>query len=597
MKRWVTVLLANWKERFTPFNSWLGELRNIKTLKADAVAGLTVALVLVPQSMAYAQLAGLPAYVGLYASFLPVMFAALWGSSRQLATGPVAIVSLMSAASLQSILGESPSTETYLFYAAFLAIAVGIFQLALGLLQLGKLVDFLSHPVVIGFTNAAALIIATSQLSKLFGISVESGEHHYETVWNILLGIPHTHVVTLIIAVFSIFVLVYLKKVAPSLPNVLIAVVLCTLISWGVGFEALGGQVIGDIASGLPGFSIPRIDFSHFTQLFMSAMIIALIGFVEAISVSKAIASQTRQRLSANQELVGQGVANITAGLFQGYAVSGSFSRSAVNYAADARTGFSSIVTGLLVAVTLLFLTPLLYHLPQATLAAVIMVAVLNLIKFEPVLHAWKVEPHDGIVVVVTFFATLVVAPHLEKGIMVGVVLSLGLFLYRTMSPNFVEVARHPDGSLRDSRRHHLQTSETVAVYRFDGDLYFANTGYLEGKILNSVANKPKLKVLVLDMEAVDQVDSTGEEMLEKLADRLKSAGIEFFVARIKLRVYEAFQRSGLSQHIGENRFFRERTLAVKHAKEMLGDAIDIEPLLRAMPAAPSKLPDGIYDG
>lgn len=596
MKHWIAVLLADWKGRFMPFNAWLGKLRNIDTLKADAVAGLTVALVLVPQSMAYAQLAGLPAYVGLYASFLPVMVAALWGSSRQLATGPVAIVSLMTAASLQAILGDSPSTETYLFYAAFLAVAVGVFQLSLGLLRLGKLVDFLSHPVVIGFTNAAALIIATSQLSKLFGVSVERGEHHYETVWNIVLATPQTHFVTLIIAAFSIFVLVYLKKVAPSLPNVLIAVVVCTLISWAVGFEELGGSVVGSIGSGLPGFSIPSIDFSHFSQLLMSAVIIGLIGFVEAISVAKAIASQTRQRLSANQELVGQGISNITSGLFQGYAVSGSFSRSAVNYAADARTGFSSIITGLLVAITLLFLTPLLYHLPQATLAAVIMVAVLNLIKIEPILHAWKVEPHDGVVAVITFFATLIVAPHLEKGIMVGVVLSLGLFLYRTMTPNFVEVARHPDGSLRDAARHRLKTSDTLAVYRFDGDLYFANTGYLEGKLLNSVAHKPKLKVLVLDMEAVDQVDSTGEEMLEKLADRLKSAGIEFFVARIKLRVYESFQRSGLSQHVGENRFFRERTLAVKHAKEMLGDAIDIEPLLKSMPAPAEKLPAGIYD-
>jgi SulP family sulfate permease len=596
MKRWIAVFLADWKERFTPFNSWLGELRNFNTLKADAIAGLTVALVLVPQSMAYAQLAGLPAYVGLYASFLPVMAAALWGSSRQLATGPVAIVSLMSAASLQSILGDSPSTETYLFYAAFLAITVGVFQLSLGLLRLGKLVDFLSHPVVVGFTNAAALIIATSQLSKLFGVSVTSGEYHYETVWSIILAVPQTHFVTLIVAAFSVFVLVYLKKVAPSLPNVLIAVVVCTLISWGVGFEALGGSVVGEIASGLPGFSIPGIDFSHFTQILLSAVVIGLIGFVEAISIAKAIASQTRQRLSANQELVGQGISNITSGLFQGYAVSGSFSRSAVNYAADARTGFSSIVTGLLVAITLLFLTPLLYHLPQATLAAVIMVAVLNLIKIEPILHAWKVEPHDGIVAVVTFFATLAVAPHLEKGIMVGVVLSLGLFLYRTMTPNFVEVARHPDGSLRDSARHRLKTSDTLAVYRFDGDLYFANTGYLEGKLLNSVAHKPKLKVLILDMEAVDQVDSTGEEMLEKLADRLKSAGIEFFVARIKLRVYESFQRSGLSQHIGENRFFRERTLAAKHAKEMLGDAIDIEPILKPMQATGSELPEGIYD-
>ncbi|MGB0847788.1 MAG: SulP family inorganic anion transporter, partial [Thiolinea sp.] len=477
------------------------------------------------------------------------------------------------------------NAETYLVYAACLALMVGVFQLSLGLLRLGKLVDFLSHPVVIGFTNAAALIIATSQLSKLFGVSVEKGEHHYELVWNVIKALPETHFPTLMFTLFSVFVLIYLKKLAPSLPNVLVAVVVSIVVSWAVDFEGMKGSVVGNIDDGLPGFSIPLIDFGDISQLFVSAMVIALIGFVEAISIAKAIASQTRQRLSANQELVGQGIGNISAGLFQGYAVSGSFSRSAVNFAADARSGFSSVVTGVLVAVTLLFLTPLLYHLPQATLAAVIMVAVLNLIKIEPIIHAWRVEPHDGVVAVVTFVITLLVAPHLEQGILAGVMLSLGLFLYRSMSPNFVEVARHPDGSLRDAATHRLKTSETVAIYRFDGDLYFANTGYLEGKILNSVAHKPKLKVLVLDMEAVDQVDSTGEEMLEKMADRLRAAGIEFFLARIKLRVYMSFQRSGLSRHIGEDRFFRERVLAVKHAKEELGDAIDIEPILKSMPA------------
>jgi SulP family sulfate permease len=233
----------------------------------------------------------------------------------------------------------------------------------------------------------------------------------------------------------------------------------------------------------------------------------------------------------------------------------------------------------LLVALTLLFLTPLLYHLPQATLAAVIIMAVVNLIKITPIKHAWKVEPHDGVVAVVTFFATMLFAPHLDKGILIGVVLSLGLFLFRTMSPHLVEVARDEDGTMRDADAHNLKTSDTIAVYRFDGDLYFANTGYLEGKLLNNVAKKPDLKVLVLDMEAVGQVDSTGEEMLEKLADRLKAAGIEFYIARAKLRVHEAFQRSGLAKHIGEERFFRERKHAIRYAKAQLGDAIDVAPL------------------
>lgn len=571
-------IVLDWKDRFTPFTEWIGEIRNGKTMKADAIAGLTVALVLVPQSMAYAQLAGLPPYVGLYASFLPVIFATLFGSSRQLATGPVAIVSLMTAAALEPL---ALSPDGYLAYAAILAFMVGVFQLSLGLLRLGVLVDFLSHPVVVGFTNAAALIIASSQVSKIFGLATRKGEHHYETIWNLIRDIPQTHMTTLIMGVFSLFLLVAIKKVGPRLPNVLITVVICTLLAFFLGYQDRGGAVVGIVPQGLPGFKIPDVEFSQVVHLIVSAMVIGLLGFVEAISVAKAISSETRQRLSANQELVGQGLGNLVSSLFQGYAVSGSFSRSAVNFAADARTGYSSIITGILVAVTLLFLTPLLYHLPQATLAAVIMVAVFNLIKIEPIKHAWKVHMHDGIVAIVVFFVTLFFAPHLEKGIMIGVLLSLGLFLYRTMSPHFVEVSRHEDGTLRNASLFNLKTSDTVAIYRYDGDLYFANAGYLEGKVLNSIADKPDLKVLILDFESVDLVDSTGEETLGRIAERLDAAGIELYIARAKQSIRDAFARSGLMNKIGEKRFFRERTQASKFAKEKFGDEIDIESILK----------------
>lgn len=589
---WLATLVRSWKKRFIPFTFWVDELKSPSTLRADALAGLTVALVLIPQSMAYAQLAGLPAYIGLYASFLPVIIGALFGSSRQLGTGPVAIVSLMSAAAMQPYIGQG--IETIVVYSALLAIMIGVFQLSLGLLKLGVLVDFLSHPVVIGFTNAGALIIGSSQVPKLFGLNVKADQfdHHYEFLWAILAALPKTQLITLLMAAVALGMLLTLRKYFPRQPSVLITVVTTTLLSWALGYQAAGGSVVGTIPQGLPSLSLPSIpNMQTLGALATSAMIIGLLGFVEAISIAKAMAAQTRQRLSANQELVGQGLANISAGLFSGYAVSGSFSRSAVNFAAGAVTGFSSVVTGMLVAITLLFLTPLLFHLPQASLAAVIIMAVINLLKFAPIKHAWKVEKHDGIIAVVTFCATLAFAPHLDQGIFLGVVLSLGLFLYRTMSPRFVEVARHPDGSMRDSERHHLKTSDTVAIYRFDGDLYFANTGYLEGKLLNAIANKPKLKVLVLDMESVDQVDSTGEEMLHKLADRLRFNGIWFYIARIKMPVYDAFQRSGLAQQIGENRFFRERTQAIKDAKGQLGEAIDIEPLLKYTPAAPQTEP------
>jgi len=566
------------KQRFTPFLDWIGDLKDVNVLKADAIAGLTVALVLVPQSMAYAQLAGLPAYVGLYASFLPVIFASLFGSSMQLATGPVAIVSLLTAAALEPLAIQNP--EGYLAYAAILAFIVGVFQLSLGLLRLGILVDFLSHPVVVGFTNAAALIIGTSQLGKIFGMETRKGVHHYETVWNLLQDIPSTHLLTLMMGLLSILLLVSLKKFAPKLPNVLITVVICILLSYFLDYDSKGGSIIGYIPDGLPGFKIPEVGFHQMVNLIVSAAIIALLGFVEAISVAKAIASETRQRLSANQELVGQGIANIVASAFQAYPVSGSFSRSAVNFDAGAKTGFSSVVAGIIVAITLLYLTPLLFHLPQATLAAVIIVAVFNLIKIEPVVHAWKVHRHDGFVAVATFFTTLFFAPHLEKGIMTGVLLSLGLFLYRTMTPLFVEVGRHEDGSLRNAELFSLVTSDTVSVFRYDGDLYFANAGYLEGKILNNLAQKPDLKVMILDFESVDLVDSTGEETLTRIVERMEAAGVELYIARAKRSMRDAFTRSGLIDRIGKERFFRERTIAARYAKEKFGDEIDIEPLL-----------------
>ena len=569
-------LIFYWKNQFFPFFSWIGELRNGATLRADVVAGVTVALVLVPQSMAYASLAGLPPYYGLYASFLPVMIAAIWGSSRQLATGPVAVVSLMTAAALEPLAASNP--DGYLAYAMLLALMVGIFQLSLGLFRLGILVDFLSHPVVVGFTNAAALIIGTSQLSKLFGVNVEKSEHHYEMVLGVIeAAMVNTHLLTLYIAILSLAILWGVRRFTPKLPNVLIAVVITTLISWWIDFEGRGGAVVGKIPEGLPGFSLPAIDFQVAIQLVTAAVIIALIGFVEAITIAKTMASQSRQQLDPNQELVGQGLANVVSGLFNGYPVSGSFSRSAVNFSAGAKTGFSSVVAGVVVGITLLFLTPLLYHLPQAALGAVIIMAVIKLIKFKPIAHAWKVEKHDGIVAIVTFILTLVFAPHLDKGIIIGVVLSLGLFVFRTMRPRFMEVSMHEDGTLRDVEMFDLPISPTVAVVRLDMSLYFANAGFLEHKILEIVADRPELKFLILDAQGINSIDATGEGILHELLERLESNGIELLIARAKVQFIGALTESGLLAKIGRERIFRRVAEAVYYATARLDDPASTE--------------------
>jgi SulP family sulfate permease len=538
---------------------------------ADIIAGITVALVLVPQSMAYAQLAGLPPYYGLYASFLPGIVAALFGSSRQLATGPVAVVSLMTAAALEPL---ALTPDMYVAYAIALALMVGIFQMMLGILRLGVLVDFLSHPVVIGFTNAAAIIIATSQLSKIFGVVVEKGEHHYDTIWSVIVAAStDTHMLTLGMGLLAIAIMALMKKFTPKLPNVLTAVVVTTLLSYFMGYEGQGGKVVGTVPAGVTMPGVPEgLSWDILVQLITTAVIISIIGFMEAISIAKAMAARTRQRLEPNQELIGQGLGNLVSGLFQGYAVSGSFSRSAVNINAGAITGFSAVVTGLAVGATLLFLTPLLYHLPQATLAAVIMMAVINLVKIEPIIYAWRVQPHDGIVAIVTFVLTLLVAPHLETGIVTGVLLSLGLFLFRTMRPRISLLSRDPDGTLRDAEVRQLATCENISLIRFDGPLFFANTGYFNDTVLDRVAAKPDLKFVIIDAEGINEIDATGEEMLHELDKRLQTAGIELIIARAKKQIMDILKRTGFVEAMGTDRFFRLRTHAFEYAWEKLGD-------------------------
>jgi SulP family sulfate permease len=293
---------------------------------------------------------------------------------------------------------------------------------------------------------------------------------------------------------------------------------------------------------------------------------------MEAISIAKAMATKTRQRLDANQELIGQGIGNIVGSLTQSYPTSGSFSRSAVNIDAGAATGFSSVVTGIIVIVTLLWLTPLLYHLPQATLAAVIMMAVVGLLNFKAVQHAWRANKQDGIVAVASFVLTLAFAPHLDKGILIGAGLALVLYLYRTMEPRVAELARHPDGTLRDAEVFGLRTCDEISMIRFDGSLYFANTSYFEDKIQERMALKPKLKYIIVVGDGINQVDATGEEMLAHLAEQLPSAGIELLFTGLKKQVMEVFVRTGFYDRLGASRFFRTDDQALDYAWKTLGD-------------------------
>lgn len=581
MKTYLSGIPQHLWEMATVAKHWLPELRNWDVLRADIIAGITVALVLVPQVMAYAQLAGLPAYTGLYAAFVAPIIAAIFGSSRQLHNGPVAVISLMTASALASLALEPAQLVGY---AALLALMVGVIQMGLGVLRLGFLVDFLSHPVISGFTNAAAIVIGSLQLGKLLGVAQPSDQQFLATLRDIIISAPtQAHGPTMMMGLGSLALIFGFKRWAPKLPAIVITVIIATTLSWAAGYQASGGAVVGVVPNGLPGFVLPT-GWEHISALLLPATTIALLSFVEAFSIAKAVASKTRQRISADQEMVGKGLANIATGFTQGYPVSGSFSRTAVNFDAGARTGFAAIVSGLLVAITLMYLTPMLYHLPLATLAAVIMAAVFALIQFEPFKHAWKVNPHDGFVAFVTFAITLWMAPHLEYGIFIGVGLSIAFYLYRTMQPHVAELAKDEDDVLRDAALFGLKTSQTLAMFRYDGDLYFANAGYLEKRLLNAVADKPHLRVLILDLEAVDQIDATGEEILGNLAEGMHEANISFYICRPKFKLLDAIKRSGLHDKIGDDSIFSKRKSAIQAAMERFPGMVDVSHLMTYQP-------------
>ena len=592
----------NWITRLFPFLLWIKDLSNPKNLKADILAGTTVAFVIIPQSMAYAQLAGLGPQYGLYASFLPVLIGALMGSSRQLSTGPVAVVSLLTAAALGEIVTDPSS---YAVYAALLALIVGVFQFSLGILRLGFVINFLSHPVVTGFTNAAAIIIGASQLPKVFGIRVISSndtdwesacqpltiieriesvdvnglhaicnaDQSYQTIARLLeAAVFHTHLPTLAMAISGVLGIILFQRFFPRLPAILSVAVLSTVASFLMDFQAMGGAIVNSInIDGLFSFKVPRFDFNAVGTLFIYAITISLIGFMEAISVAKSMAATTKQRLDVNQELIGQGLSNVTSSFFQGYSVSGSFSRSAVNLTAGAVTGFSSVVTAVIVGLTIVWLTPLLYHLPQATLAAIILMAVVNLVHFSPLRHAWKVEKHDGLVGLLTFVMTLTFAPHLENGIAFGIILSLGLFLYRTMEPNFTELSVE-HGSIIASRfaDESVEASQSVKVAKWSGSLYFANAAYFETKLLELIAkNNDELQYVIVDVASIVQVDASGEQVLSNLVESCSSSGVEILFARTERLEAELF-RSGFKKRYGENRFFDLRADALKYVWQEL---------------------------
>lgn len=552
--------------RAAPFLAWR-QGYTTEALRGDLMAGLMVSIVLIPQAMAYAMLAGLPPVYGLYAGAITPMIAGLWGSLRQLATGPIAIMSLLVLTTLTPY--AEPGSENFIELAITLSVLVGLVFLLIGVFGMGQVMNFISHAAVRGFTAAAALIIIATQLPGLLGLSVSTHEFILPMLVEILRSLPQLHWPTALIGLFSFGVIYGLRRFRPHAPAGLLALVLTSLAIWFFELHTSGVAVIGEIPSGLPQFRLPVLDFTIMSSLVGPAVVIALVSFAETYSVGKAVSSETRQKVDVDQEFIGQGVANAVGSLFQCYPVSGSFSRTAINYAAGARTGVSSVVTSLLVIVSLLFLTPLFAWIPKAALAALVISAVLILFHPKQVFVLWRQNRTDGAVAVAVFVLALVAKP--DYALLIGVMLSLILFLWKTMHPRIVRETRDPErGIFLNADQYRKPSCPQLLHLRSDNVIYFANAEYTVNHIMSFVNDMDSpLKYVLLDFQAISFIDMTGIEELRSLNEELESRGIRLALMAIHRPVMETFERSGFLQELEESCTF-ERTWDNEHR----GDAI-----------------------
>ncbi|WBC00046.1 sulfate permease [Solwaraspora sp. WMMA2059] len=514
------------------------------TLRHDLIAGLTVAVMLVPQSMAYAALAGMPPVTGLYAAIVPVLVYALLGTSGSLAVGPVAITALMTATALAPLADGDPGR--YAALAGLLALLVGAIQILMGVLRLGALVNFLSHSVLSGFTSAAALVIAASQVKDLLGMRVERAENLPGIVASLWHGAATIHPLTVAVAAASIAGLLLLRRYAPKVPGALLVVAAVTTVSTVLALGGRGVPILRDVPSGLPIPDLPAVALADLRALLPAAIAIALVGYMEGIAVAKSLAARSRQHVDPNAELVAVGAANAAAGAFHAFPVAGGFSRSAVNFSAGARTPVASVVTAVVVGLTALLLTPAFHHLPKAVLGAIVVVAVLGLVDYRGAWTAWRIRRVDGLTLALTFAVTLVAG--VEPGLAAGVVFSLAVFLRRSARPHTAELGRVPGtATFRNVARYQgLVTDPQVVVLRIDGPLYFANAQYLADRLLTLAETRTSLRAVVVDASAIGDADADGAHALAQARERLASRGVALHLATVRGPVRDLLTRSGL---------------------------------------------------
>ena len=550
-----------------PVLQW-GRAYNREALVSDGVAALIVTIMLIPQSLAYAMLAGLPPEVGLYASVAPLLLYAVFGTSRVLAVGPVAVVSLMTAAAIGQ---HAPAgTPEYWAVAITLAFLSGLLLLSMGLLRLGFLANFLSHPVISGFISASGILIAASQLKTLMGVSAE-GHNFLDLSLSLMSQLGQVHVLTLAIGAATVAFLFWVRSglkpllqrlgmkpraadvVAKTGPVAAIAVT--TLLTWALDWQVQGVKIVGAVPQGLPPFTLPLWDLGLWQALLVPALLISVVGFVESVSVGQTLAAKRRQRIEPDQELVALGASNLGASFTGGFPVTGGFARSVVNFDAGAQTPAAGVFTAAGITLASLFLTPALYYLPQATLAATIVVAVLSLVDFSILRKTWRYAKSDFLAVLATLVATLTVG--VEAGLVVGVALSLALYLYRTSRPHMAEVGlvAGPE-HFRNVQRHTVVVSPRVLSLRVDESLYFANSRALEDRINNAVASRPALEHVVLQCSAINDIDASALESLEAIDLRLRGAGLKLHLSEVKGPVMDRLKATEFLHGLSGRLFF-----------------------------------------
>ena len=540
--------------RYFPILTWGREYSRV-ALSNDIMAALIVTIMLIPQSLAYALLAGLPPEAGLYASIVPILLYTVFGTSRSLAVGPVAVVSLMTAAALSNIVEQG--TMGYAVAALSLAGLSGVMLLAMGLFRLGFIANFLSHPVIAGFITASGIIIATSQLKHIFGIEAH-GHNLLELVVSLSTHLTETHLVTATIGITATVFLFWVRKgLKPLLVKLrlgtivigvmvktgpVVVVVATTVAVWAFSLADQGVRIVGDVPQSLPPFTLPSASPALLGQLLLPAFLISVIGFVESISVAQTLAAKKRQRIDPDQELIGLGAANIGASLTGGFPVTGGFSRSVVNFDAGAETPAAGAFTAIGLAIAAVALTPLIYFLPKATLAATIVVAVVSLVDFSVLKRSWHYSKADFSAVLVTILLTLLLG--VEAGVSAGVGLSILLHLYKSSKPHIAEVGQVPGTQhYRNILRHAVITDPTIVTLRVDESLYFANARFLEDKIQNRVARDRTIRHVILQCSAINEIDLSALESLETINQRLQEMDVQLHLSEVKGPVMDRLKR------------------------------------------------------